>query len=132
MAACNYSMRRTYVLLACASALQHAPHQCKARRHHATPDDDDNAKWSVDVDEFAERIESAKAAVVGRCVAPPWSAVVRRVLQRACTCKYRVRPHSCRLPPSVCSLSPGCLQCTALLVWSVRYTMKRMRLRNAQ
>ena len=58
-------MRRTYSLLACASALQHAPHHCRPRRRHATPENDDNAKWSSDVDEFAERIESAKAAVVG-------------------------------------------------------------------
>ena len=59
---------RTFALaFACAaSSLQTAPRRCyKARRRHATPDDDDNAKWSVDVDEFAERIESAKAAVVG-------------------------------------------------------------------
>ena len=55
---------RTYAILACASALQHAPHHCRSRRRHASPDGD-NDKWSVDVDEFAERIESAKAAVVG-------------------------------------------------------------------
>ena len=55
---------RTYAILACASALQHAPHHCRPRRRNATPDGD-NDKWSVDVDEFAERIESAKAAVVG-------------------------------------------------------------------
>ena len=58
-------MRRTCAILACASALQQAPHHCRPRRRNATPDDNDNAKWSVDVDEFAERIESAKAAVVG-------------------------------------------------------------------
>ena len=59
---------RTFALtfVCAASSLQTAPRRCyKARRRHATPDDDDNAKWSVDVDEFAERIESAKAAVVG-------------------------------------------------------------------
>ena len=55
---------RTYAILACASALQHAPHRCRSRRRNASPDDG-NAKWNVDVDEFAERIESAKAAVVG-------------------------------------------------------------------
>jgi hypothetical protein len=59
-----------------ASALQHTPHRCRYRQHtphrcrhrrRAVPDDDDaaNAKWSVDVDEFAERLESGKAAVVG-------------------------------------------------------------------
>ena len=60
-------MRMFSLAFACAvSGLQTAPRRCyKARRRHATPDDDDNAKWSVDVDEFAERIESAKAAVVG-------------------------------------------------------------------
>ena len=57
-------MRQTCALLACASALQHAPHRCRSRRRNASPDDG-NEKWSVDVDEFAERIESAKAAVVG-------------------------------------------------------------------
>ena len=57
-------MRRTYAILACASALQHAPHHCRSRRRNAAPDGD-NDKWNVDVDEFAERIESAKAAVVG-------------------------------------------------------------------
>ena len=60
-------MRTFAVAFVCAvSSLQTAPRRCcKARRRHETPDDEGNAKWSVDVDEFAERIESAKAAVVG-------------------------------------------------------------------
>ena len=59
-------MRTFAFVFACAvSSLQTAPRRCyKARRRHATPDGDDD-KWSVDVDEFAERIESAKAAIVG-------------------------------------------------------------------
>ena len=77
---------RTYAILACASALQHAPHHCRPRRRNALPDDD-NAKWSSDVDEFAERIESAKAAVVGGLAASVAAAPSAQIM--TCTPSMR-------------------------------------------
>ena len=89
---------RTCALLACASALQHAPHRCRSRRRNASPDDD-NAKWSVDVDEFAERIESAKAAVVGGLAASVAAAPSAQIM--TCT-------------PSMRRLLDGVAVCTRL------------------
>ena len=83
-------MRKFALAFACAvSSLQTAPRRCsKARRRHATPDDDDNAKWSVDVDEFAERIESAKAAVVGGLAASVAAAPSAQIM--TCTPSMRL------------------------------------------
>jgi uncharacterized caspase-like protein len=100
-------MRKFSLAFACAaSSLQTAPRRCyKARRRHATPDDDDNTKWSVDVDEFAERIESAKAAVVGGLAASVAAALSAQIM--TCTPSMRRLLDGVAVPDSLVDLCTG-------------------------
>ena len=100
-------MRAFAFAFACAaSSLQTAPRRCcKARRRHATPDDKDNEKWSVDVDEFAERIESAKAAVVGGLAASVAAALSAQIM--TCTPSMRRLLDGVAVPDSLVDLCTG-------------------------
>ena len=100
-------MRKFAFAFACAvSSLQTAPRRCyKARRRHAAPDDEDNDKWSVDVDEFAERIESAKAAVVGGLAASVAAAPSAQIM--TCTPSMRRLLDGVAVPDSLVDLCTG-------------------------